>query len=161
MNQPLAVDTAPPMNIDLDALPWMHLAGGPEFDYAIDYAYSVLDAEPAAGRIRVVIRWAPGAYCHYHRHLGTTLATLLEGEQHLHEERAFETVHKVRRRGFRGPVTDGDVHMEHAGDEGMTILFDIESADGRLFDLLDRAGNTLLTVSIDDLVQRRLGVSKG
>ena len=157
MNQPVKFPASLPADFDLDAVQWMHVGGGPEFDYPIDYAYAVPSADPANGRVEFLVRWAPNAYCHYHRHLGTTEVTLLQGEQHIYEERAFETVHKVRRAGFSGELPDGEVHMEHGGPEGMTILFSIHAPDGRLFDLLDRQGNTLLTVTIDEVVERRLG----
>lgn len=156
MNRPVNL----PAGCDLDAVEWMQLAGGPEFDYPIDYAYAVADADPQAGHIELLVRWQPGAYCHYHRHLGRTAATVLEGEQHIVEERDFETVHKVREAGFQGAIADGDVHMEYAGPAGLTMLFSIDAPDGRLFDLLDREGNTLLEVSITDFVERRLGVAQ-
>jgi len=155
MNQPVNL----PASIDLDNLSWMRLEGGPEFDYHIDYAYSVLKADVAAGHIEVLIKWEPNAYCHYHRHLGTTTATIVQGEQHLLEERPCETVTKVRTVGFSGPVKDGDVHMEHAGPEGMTILFDIHVPDGHLFDLLDRDGKVIAPVMLADLAERKFGVA--
>lgn len=157
MNQPLHLPDTLPANFDLDAVQWMHLEGGPEFDYPIDYAYAVASADAAQGRIEFLVKWAPNAYCHYHRHLGTTTVTILQGEQHIYETRPFETVHKVRQAGFTGHLPDGEVHMEHGGPDGMTILFSIHAPDGRLFDLLDKNGNTLLTVTIEDAVERRLG----
>jgi hypothetical protein len=116
----------------------------------------VVSADEAAGKIEILFRWQPNAYCHYHRHLGTTTAYVLQGEQHLYETREFETVHKVRRTGFTGPVPDGDVHMEHAGAEGLMMLFRVHAPDRRLFDLLDKQGNVLLTGTIRDFVERRL-----
>jgi len=157
MNEPLHVTAGLPGDIDIDDVSWMRLSGGPEFDYPIDYAYAVAEADPERGRIELLIRWEPDAYCHYHRHLGTTTARVIAGEQHIHEERPAESVHKVRTAGFEGKVADGDVHMEHAGPEGLTMLFSVHAPDGRLFDLLDADGNTLLNVTIADLVERRLG----
>ncbi|MEQ8659279.1 MAG: hypothetical protein RLW62_00530 [Gammaproteobacteria bacterium] len=157
MNKPLSLPASLPADFDLAAVHWMHLRGGAEFDYPIDYAYAVASADPAAGRIELLVRWEADAYCHYHRHLGTTTASVIAGEQHIIEERAHETVYKVRTAGFTGPVADGDVHMEHAGPDGLTMLFSVHAPDGRLFDLLDADGNTLLGVSIADVVERRLG----
>ncbi|MGD9603990.1 MAG: hypothetical protein AB7O21_21470 [Gammaproteobacteria bacterium] len=157
MNKPVRLPDTLPAGFDLDAVQWMKIGGGPEFDYPIDYYYAVASADAAAGKVEFLVRWAPNAYCHYHRHLGETQVTILQGEQHILEERAFETVHKIRQAGFTGRLPDGEVHMEHGGKEGMTILFSIEAPDGRLFDLLDRQGNTLLTVTIEDVVERRLG----
>ena len=115
------------------------------------------EADVAAGRIEFLVKWAPNAYCHYHRHLGETTVAVLLGEQHIHEEGPLETVHKIRQAGFTGRLPDGEMHMEHAGKDGMTILFSIHAPDGRLFDLLDRQGNILMTVTIEDVVERRLG----
>lgn len=157
MNEPVRVPDSLPADFDLEAVQWMHLEGGPEFDYPIDYFYAVASADAARGRVEFLVKWAPNAYCHYHRHLGETTVTILQGEQHLHETRPFETVHKVRQAGFTGRLPDGETHMEHGGAQGMTILFSIHAPDGRLFDLLDQAGNTLLTVTIDDAIARRLG----
>lgn len=159
MNKPVRMPATQPANFDLDAVEWMNVAGGPEFDYPIDYAYAVASADVASGRVEFLVKWAPNAYCHYHRHLGDTTVTILRGEQHLYEERPCETVHKVRQAGFSGRLPDGEQHMEHGGPDGMTILFSIHAPDGRLFDLLDRAGNTLLTVTVEDVVERRLGVA--
>ncbi len=158
MNQSLRMPDTLPAGFNLDSVKWMHLAGGPEFDYHIDYDYAVASADPATGRVEMLFRWAPNAYCHYHRHLGTTVMTVLRGEQHVYEKRDFETVHKIRQAGFRGATPDGEAHMEHGGPEGMIIHFSIHAPDGRLFDLLDKEGNTLLTVTIADAVERRLGV---
>ncbi|MEQ8230653.1 MAG: hypothetical protein RLW61_15920 [Gammaproteobacteria bacterium] len=157
MNKPQTLPASLPADFDLASAEWMLLRGGSEFDYPIDYAYAVASADPAKGRIELLVRWEPDAYCHYHRHLGTTTATVLAGEQHIIEERPHETVHKLRKAGFQGPVADGDVHMEHAGPEGLTMLFSVHAPDGRLFDLLDGDGNTLLEVTIADVVERRLG----
>lgn len=157
MNKPLAATPPVGHDIDLGSLTWMLLKGGDEFDYRIDYAYAVAKADPAAGKIELLVRWEPKSYCHYHRHLGRQIATILEGEQHIYEKRPFETIHKVRRVGFSGEVPDGDVHMEHAGDDGLTILFHIDAPDGRIFDILDDDGNILQTTSIADFVDRKLG----
>ena len=49
----------------------------------------------------------------------------------------------------------------YSGNSGSTIAAASAGAGCKptgTFKLTDRAGNTLLTVSIDDLVQRRLGV---
>ena len=157
MNKPVRLPDTLPADFDLNAVQWMKIGGGPEFDYPIDYAYTVPSADVAAGRVEFLVKWAPNAYCHYHRHLGETTVTILQGEQHIHEEGPLETVHKIRQAGFTGRLPDGEMHMEHAGKDGMIILFSIHAPDGRLFDLLDRQGNTLLTVTIEDVVERRLG----
>lgn len=157
MNQPFLQNTGLPADFDLASVQWTQLTGGPEFDYPIDYAYAAVSADAASGRIELLVKWAPNAYCHYHRHLGAQVAHVLEGEQHIWEERPHETVHKIRKPGFRAPLPDGETHMERGGAEGLTMLFSIHAPDGRLFELLDRQGKVLLTATLDDLVARRLG----
>ena len=82
------------------ALQWVRVTGSPRFDYPIDYEVAVLDVDVAAGRIDFLSRWAPQAYCHFHRHLGETSVLVLEGEHNVVEEGATETVHKQRKPGF-------------------------------------------------------------
>lgn len=141
-----------PADFDLSKAKWVQFSGGPKFDYPIDYAVSVVDADCAAGRIDFLARWAPNAYCHYHRHLGSTVAILVQGEQHLAETREFETVTKVRKVGFKGPVPDGETHMENAGPDGLTIHFSTHAPDGRLFEVLDKSGNVLAAATITEFL---------
>jgi hypothetical protein len=143
-----------PADFDLSKAQWVRFVGGPKFDYPIDYAVSVVEADVAAGRIDFLARWEPNSYCHYHRHLGATAAAVVQGEQHLTETREFETVQKVRRAGFKGRVPDGETHMECAGPEGLTMLFSTHAPDGRLFEVLDSSGNVLAAATIAEFLDR-------
>ena len=136
-----------PVGFDLAKATWVHFGGGPKFDYPIDYAVSVVQADVATGRIDFLARWAPSSYCHFHRHLGTTAAAVIEGEQHITETRELETIHKVRKAGFRGQVPDGETHMECAGPDGLTMLFSTHAPDGRLFEVLDATGGRVLAAA--------------
>ncbi len=148
------LNTELPADFDISKAKWVRFAGGPKFDYPIDYAVSVVDADVDAGRIDFLARWAPNAYCHHHRHLGSTAAVVVEGEQHVTETRDFETVQKTRRQGFKGQVPDGETHMECAGPEGLTMLFSTHAPDGRLFEVLDRSGNVLAAATIAEFLAR-------
>jgi len=143
-----------PTGFDLAAATWVHFEGSPKFDYPIDYAISVVAADIDAGRIDFLGRWAPNSYCHYHRHLGSTAVAVIEGEQHITETRELETVTKVRRAGFTGLTPDGETHMERAGPDGLTMLFSTHAPDGRLFEILDRAGNVLAAATIAQFLER-------
>ncbi|MFN0029726.1 MAG: hypothetical protein ACKV2O_21435 [Acidimicrobiales bacterium] len=143
-----------PAGFDLSRATWVPFAGGPKFDYPIDYAISVVDADVTNGRIDFLARWAPNSYCHYHRHLGATAAAVIQGEQHLTETRQFETVTKVRQVGFKGQVPDGETHMECAGPDGLTMLFSTHAPDGRLFEVLDSSGNVLAAATIAEFLNR-------
>jgi hypothetical protein len=148
------LNTALPAGFDLAQARWVRYGGSPKFDYPIDYAVSVVDADIGAGRIDFLVRWTPNAYCHYHRHLGSTVAIVIEGEQHVTEARELETVQKIRKVGFTGQVPDGETHMERAGPEGLTMLFSTHAPDGRLFEVLDSSGNVLAAATIEEFVER-------
>lgn len=148
------LNTDLPAGFDLAAATWVRFGGGPKFDYPIDYAVSVVEADPSIGRIDFLARWEPNSYCHFHRHLGSTAAFVVQGEQHITETRELETVTKVRQAGFRGVVPDGETHMECAGPEGLTMLFSTHAPDGRLFEVLDAAGNVITAATIAEFVDK-------
>ena len=148
-----------PADFNLDGAAWFHYTSSPRFDYPIDFAVAVIEADLDAGRIEFLGRWGANSYCHYHRHIGATMAAVLEGEQHLTETSEYETVTKVRSAGFRGPVPDGEQHMERAGDDGLTMLFSVHSPDGRLFDVLDDEGNVLAVATIAEFVEQTMAVA--
>ncbi len=157
-SQPLSAEL--PANFDLNIVQWVQLAGSPAFDYPIEYAFAVLSADRATGRLDLLTRWAPNAYCHFHRHICNTSALVIDGEQHVIETREFETVHKIRQPGFSGPTPDGETHMERAGPTGCTMLFAMQADDGRMFDVLSKDGEVLATATFDDFVENRIGRSK-
>lgn len=154
-----ALNAKLPADFNLADATWFHYTSSPRFDYPIDFAVSVVEADIAAGRIDFLGRWAPDSYCHYHRHIGTTMAAVLEGTQHLTETGEYETVTKVRSAGFSGPVPDGEQHMERAGADGLTMLFSVRSPDGRLFDVLDEDGNVLAVATIAEFLDQATAVA--
>ncbi|MEQ8232450.1 MAG: hypothetical protein RLW61_12530 [Gammaproteobacteria bacterium] len=136
---------------------WQRVTGSRRFDYPIDYWVAVLGVQPASGRIDFLSKWEPDSYCHFHRHLGPVATLVLEGEQHVVETSATETVHKVRRPGFFTRSEGGDVHMEYGGPDGAVVLFMCEAVDGgKLFDVLDRDGRVLATATIDSFLDGSL-----
>lgn len=142
-----------------DSLQWTHLAGGDDFDYPIDYWCAVPSARDD-GHIDLLFRWEPNAYCHFHRHLVDTTTTVLKGELTVMDmENGREVGRRVRSAGDYAHKPAGDVHMELAGAEGALVLFNLHAPDGRLFDMLDRDENTLLTVTIEDVLSGSLGAS--
>ncbi|MEQ8662948.1 MAG: hypothetical protein RLW62_19210 [Gammaproteobacteria bacterium] len=140
-----------------DAITWQRVAGSRRFDYPIDYWVAVIGVQPELGRIDFLSKWEPNSYCHYHRHLGAMTTLVLEGEQHVVETRATETIHKVRRPGFCTRSEGGDVHMEYGGPDGAVVLFMCEAdSNGRLFEVLDRDGSVLTTATIDSFLDGSL-----
>lgn len=149
-----------PPDFDLASVEWVQLVGSPAFDYPIDYAFAVLSADRATGRLDLLTRWAPNSYCHYHRHICKTSSLVIDGEQHVIETRGLETVHKIRQPGFSGQTPDGETHMERSGPNGCTMLFAMQSDDGRMFDVLNKDGKVLTTATFDDFVENRIGRNK-
>lgn len=146
---------------DTSHIEWVHFTGGPRFDYPIDYALAVLGAQPGIGALDMLMKWAPNAYCHFHRHLAATTTLVLEGEQHIHETTdTDEIIHKIRKAGDYAHSPGGDMHMEQAGPEGALVFFGLQSADGRLFETLDKEGNVLATATIEDWAAGRIEGSR-
>jgi hypothetical protein len=137
-------------------LEWQRLIGGPRFDYPIDYSVAIVRADPAAGLIEFLAKWAPNAYCHYHRHLGRTATWVIQGEHHIVEDTETQTIHKIRRPGFRGQSPAGEIHMEHGGADGSTVLFLCEALDGKLFDIVANNGRVLASPTIEDFASGRI-----
>lgn len=137
-------------------LAWQRLTGSPRFDYPIDYAIAVLRAHDDGQRVEFLVAWEPGAYCHFHRHVGATSSTVVAGELHVHESEQFLDVHKVRRTGHATANDGGDVHMERAGPEGALVYYDMASPDGRLFEMLADDRTVLRTVTVADFASGNL-----
>lgn len=153
------VETIQPSSVSgfsTDNIEWIHLEGGADFDYPIDYWIALLGARPEDGRVDFLVKWEPDAYCHYHRHVGETTSIVLEGEHHIVETCATETVHKVRTVGHYASNPAGDLHMEYAGAEGSVLFFSMHTPDGKLFDVLDRDENILATATIESLMSGKL-----
>jgi len=142
--------------LQANRLEWQHLLGSPQFDYPIDYSIAVVRADRAAGVIEFLAKWAPNAYCHYHRHLGRTASWVIQGEHHIVETTETQTLHKTRRPGFRGQSPAGEIHMEYGGAEGSTVLFLCEAVDGKLFDIVARDGRVLASPTLEDFASGRL-----
>lgn len=149
--------SADPMShLQSNQLDWQHLTGSPRFDYPIDYSVAVTNVDRAAGLIEFIAKWAPNAYCHYHRHLGRTVTRVLQGEHHIVDTTETQTIHKTRKPGFQGQSPAGEIHMEYGGAEGTTVLFLCEAIDGKVFDIVARDGTVIATTTIDDFVSGRL-----
>jgi hypothetical protein len=153
------VETIQPNSVSgfsTDNIEWIHLEGGPNFDYPIDYWIALLGAQPEEGRVDFLVKWEPDSYCHYHRHVGHTTSIVLEGEHHIVDTCATETVHKTRTVGHYASSPAGDLHMEYGGPQGSVLFFSMHTPDGKLFDVLDRDENILATATIESLMSGKL-----
>ena len=144
-------------NFDSDHIKWTHLQD-PNTGYPCNYKLAVLGAEPALGRLDLIVKWPPNSYCHFHRHVADTTILVLEGEQHIIEiaDDGTEGAHKVRPAGTYASSPGGEAHMEHGGPEGATVFFAMQSRDGRIFETLDKDMNILATSTIEDMVNSLL-----
>lgn len=139
-----------------DNIEWARLQGDATFDYLIDYSVAVLGTDLQTGRADFLVKWAANSYCHFHKHLGHTTVLVLEGEHHVVEESATETVHKTRKPGHLVHNPPGDLHMEYGGPQGSVLFFSMQASDGALFEFLDKSGALLRTVTVADLTQGNL-----
>ena len=81
-----------------------------------------------------------------------TTTLVLQGEHHVIETTPKQIVHKTRLPGHYTQNPGGDVHMEHAGPQGSTVLFAIETPDGRLFEVLDKDQNVLAVSTVESFL---------
>ena len=144
----------PRYNFDSDHIDWLHVvddSGG----YPCDYKSAVLGANAKTGRLDLIVKWAPNAYCHFHRHLADTAILVLEGEQHITEiaPDGTELGSKVRTAGTYAASPGGDVHMERGGKDGALIFCALQARDGRLFEMLDRDMNILSASTVEEMGQ--------
>jgi len=139
-------------NFDSDHIEWTHIQD-PDAGYPCDYKIAVLGADPVAGRLDLIVKWPPNSYCHFHRHVADTTILVLEGEQHIIEiaDDGTEGAHKVRPAGTYASSAGGEAHMEHGGPEGATVFFALHSADGRIFETLDKDMNVLDTSTVEEM----------
>ncbi len=142
-------------NFDSDHIEWTHIQD-PDAGYPCEYKTAVLGADPALGRLDLIVKWPPNSYCHFHRHLADTTILVLEGEQHIIEiaDDGSEGAHTVRPAGtYANSPGGGDAHMEHGGPEGATVFFALQSADGRLFETLDKEMNVLASSTVEEMAE--------
>ena len=141
-------------NFSTKNLNWIVFEGGARFDYPIHYALALLGARPETGGIDFVGKWEPGSYCHFHRHVGDTTTLVLAGEHHVLDitNQGTESGHDIRPAGHYSHSRAGNAHMEYAGPEGSLVFFNMQSEDGRLFEVLDKDQNVLSVLTIEDFI---------
>jgi hypothetical protein len=132
-------------------LTWAHYSEDADYPFPVSYWGTILDIDDA-GHLSVLYRWDPEHFCHFHRHLCATTSLVLEGELHVKTFENGELVDTiVRRVGDYAKLPPGDVHMEQGGPDGALVLFELYAPDGQLTEQLDQNGNTLRTLTTDQL----------
>ncbi len=139
-------------NFDTSKIEWTHIVD-PEAGYPCDYEMAVLGADPALGRLDLIVKWPPNSYCHFHRHVADTTILVVEGEQHIIDinDDGTQGAHKVRPAGTYAHSSGGEAHMEHGGPEGAIVFFALQSKDGRIFETLDKDMNILTTSTVEEM----------
>ena len=134
-----------------DKLIWKHYSEDENHPFPVSYWGSILDIDDV-GHVSALYRWDPGQFCHFHRHVCATTSIVLEGELRVKTIENGEVVDTaIRRVGDYAKKPPGDVHMEQGGPDGALVLFELYAPDGQLTEQLDQDGNTLRTLTTDDL----------
>ena len=138
--------------LDNDTLGWQVYGPDNRFSYPIGYSGALLGYD-GQGHIDLVYCWEPGKYCHFHRHLCEVRSTVLQGSLEVVTFKDSEAVSTVTRQtGSYSQMPKDDVHMERGGPEGATVLFNLYAPHGQLTEMLDEAGNTLKTLTIESVL---------
>ena len=144
-------------NFEGDEVEWHHITGEPGDAYNLDYEYSLLGYDLAAGKLDMLMRFRPGGgYCEPHSHVAATTILVLQGEQHLEEQLPGGDVKKVVRAAGEYAITGRDAlpHLETGGPEGAVILLSLQTDNGVLFEAFDPEFNKLFDFGIEDMVAR-------
>ena len=124
--------------------------------FRVDFEYSLLGYDLAAGRLDMLLRYGPGGHCRRHRHVASTATLVLEGEQFLTEMLPDGTTRTLHRRQGDYALAAGDAHPhdEHGGDGGTTtvLLSMVTGPDGILFEYFDEHMANGWTLSIREYV---------
>lgn len=128
----------------------------PSQEYPCKYSMAILGADPATGRLDLIVKWPPNSYCHFHRHVADTSILVLEGEQHVLEihDDGSEGEHKVRPAGTYLMSPGGEAHMEWGGPEGAMVFFSLFAGDGPVFETLDKNMNILDDATVAQMAEQ-------
>ncbi len=144
-------------SFDADQIEWHHIKGDPADSYKLDYEYSLLGYDLAAGKLDMMMRFkAGGGYCEPHSHVAATTIMVLQGEQHVHEQLGGGAVKKIVRKAGEYAITGRDAlpHLETGGPEGAVLLLSLQTDNGTLFEAFDPDFNKLFDFTIEDMVAR-------
>jgi hypothetical protein len=144
-------------SFDSNSVEWHHITGEPGDDYNLDYEYSILGYDVAAGKLDMMMRFKPGGgYCEPHSHVAATTIMILEGEQHIEEQLADGGVKKIVRKAGEYAICGRDAlpHLETGGPEGAVILLSLHTPSGILFEAFDPDFNKQFDFSIEEMVGR-------
>lgn len=140
-----------------DDIDWHHITGEPGDTYNLDYEYSLLGYDLAAGKLDMMMRFRPGGgYCEPHSHIAATTIMVLQGEQHIEEQLPDGGVNKIVRKAGEYAITGRDAlpHLETGGPDGAVLLLSLQTETGILFEAFDPDFNKLFDFGIEEMVAR-------
>ena len=127
-----------------------------EIDWALfagfdDLRYHILSVDHAAQTVDMLMKFDPGARCVPHNHVGATKTLVIDGEHHVwHLNGPDPETPRIKKPGTFSANDGGEMHQEAGGPNGAVILLTMKQVDGRVYDLLDDAGNVTRTISLAD-----------
>ncbi len=142
-------------SFDPNAVEWRRVTDPACTEFKIDFEYSLLGYDVAAGRLDMLLRYAKGnGHCRRHRHVALTVTHVLDGEQHLIEIQPDSTLKPIVRRKGEYALAPADAlpHLEHGGENGGTVILSMSAPDGILFEYLDENLRGSHTLSIQEFV---------
>lgn len=124
---------------------------GTSLGRTVDYSGTILGFHDDA-HVDVLYRWAPNAYCHFHRQFAPASSIVLEGEFHVYDYvDGKEVGHRIRQVGDYSHTSGIEDHIEQGGPEGALVIFSLYAPDGVLTQRLDDDGSVMQTVTLDAL----------
>ena len=134
----------------LDAVEWHRVTDPENTEFSVDFEYSLLGYDLEAGRLDMLLRYAPGGHCRRHRHIASTVTLVLDGEQFLTEDLPDGTTRSVHRQSgdYAMSPADSPPHDEYGGKEGGTVMLSMTAPDGILFEYFDENMENRRTLSI-------------
>jgi len=127
-----------------------------EIDWALfagfdDLWYYILNIDPATETVDMLMKFAPGARCVPHNHVGATKTLVVDGEHHVwHLNGPEPETAKIKKPGTFSANDGDEMHQEAGGPGGAVILLTMKQVEGRVYDLLDDAGQVERTISLAD-----------
>ena len=140
-----------------DNIEWHRIVGDDPATYKLDYEYSLLGYDIAAGKLDMMMRFGPDSgYCEPHSHIAATTLVILQGEQHVEEQLPDGSTKKIVRKAGEYAITGRDAHphLETGGPDGLVIFLSLQTDSGKLFGVYDPEFNKLMDVDIQFMVDR-------
>ena len=144
-------------SFDPDAVEWRRVTDPSNKDYHVDFEYSLLGYDLAAGRLDMLLRYGKGGgHCRRHRHVASTVTFVLEGEQFvtdlLPDGSQSDTVHRTKG-DYAVAAGDAHPHNECGGPDGGTVILSMNAGpDGVLFEYFDENMENGWTLTIEQYV---------